>query len=125
MAILKFNGTEITPASHDMQVTIQDIVTSDSGRVMSGRMYKTVVARKRTIAVSWNNITRTEALGIIANLKSGSNPVYVSVTYDGDQELSGTQTKDFYYGDISAAFQQVWIGNKKRYSKLSFNLIER
>jgi hypothetical protein len=89
-------------------------------------MFKIVIARKRSINVSWNNISCTEAKAILTALRSGYNGMtqYVQVKYDGDPEVSGTQTKVFYYGDISSAFQQVWVGTRKRYSKLAFTLIE-
>ena len=123
--MLSFNGTSITPHPSAMSVSIQDISTPDSGRSnYSGKMHKFVVARKRTIHLEWNNPEREEARKILANLKSGSNPVYVSVTYDGDPEETGFCTRTFYYGDISTAFQQVWISGRKRYSKLQFDLIE-
>ena len=126
MAILQFNGSDVTPDPSEMNVTIQDISSEDSGRSSkTGTMTKIVVSRKRSIHLSWNNPTQAEARSIITKLKSGNNPVYVSVTYDGDPELSGTQTKEFYYGDISTALQQCWVAGRKRYSKLTFNLIER
>ena len=126
MAMLSFNGSDITPDPSSMDVTIQDISSPDSGRSNTGRMFKIVVAQKRTINVSWNNIQQAQARAIIQKLKSGYNhqKQYVQVTYDGDPEASGTSTRIFYYGDISGAFQQVWLGNRKRYSKLSFTLIE-
>lgn len=124
MAILKFNGTSISPEPSDMNVTIQDLSSSDSGRVSNtGRMDKVVIRQIRTIALSWNNPTQAEARAIISALRS--NGVFCTVVYDGDPEASGTQTRTFYYGDISAAFQQCWVAGRKRYAKLSFTLIER
>lgn len=122
MAILRFNGHDV-PEPSDIQFGMMDISTSDSGRGQSGYMNKYLVATKRQINVSWNNISRSDAREVISYLKE--NGVYVTVVYDGDLESSGTKTGEFYYGDISAAFQQVWVGNRKRYSKLSFTLIER
>lgn len=123
--ILQFNGSDVSPDPSEMSVTIQDISSPDSGRASkTGLMSKIVVARKRTIHLGWNNPERSEVNSILTKLKSGSNAVYVSVTYDGDPEASGTQTKTFYYGDISGAFQQCWVAGRKRYSKLSFDLIE-
>jgi len=126
MAMLQFNGSDITPDPSSMDVTIQDISSPDSGRAQNGKMYKTVIAQKRNINLSWKNITRTDARVILSRLKSGYNNMrqYVQVTYDGDPEATGTQTRIFYYGDISSAFQQVWVGTRKRYSLLSFTLIE-
>ena len=124
MAILQFNGTSISPEPSDMNVTIQDISSSDSGRVSNtGRMDKVVIRQVRTIALSWNNPTQAEARAIISALRS--NGTFCTVVYDGDPEASGTQSRTFYYGDISAAFQQCWVAGRKRYSKLSVTLIER
>lgn len=124
--ILKINGHDITPDPSDMSVTIQDISTADSGRSnTSGIMYKSVVSSKRVIDAQWNNIDRADAQQIISYLKSGTDPVYPSVTYDGDPEASGTVTKSFYYGDISSKLQQVWTGTGKMYSLFSIKLIEK
>ena len=123
--IVSFNGTAVTPDPSECTVSVQDISSADSGRSSSNAtMQKVVIAQKRTLHVGWNGLTRAEANTICQLLESGSNPVYVSVTYDGDPILSGTQTKTFYHGDISAAFQECWVGNRKRYSKLTFDLIE-
>lgn len=124
--MLKFNGVLVTPEPSVMNVTIQDISTPDSGRSgKTGLMYKFVVAPKRTIHLEWNNPEQDQARKILQQLKSGSNSAYVEVNYDGDPEASGRTTRTFYYGDISAAFQQVWVTGRKRYSKLQFDLIER
>ena len=126
MAILQFNGSDVTPDPSSMDVTIQDVSTSDSGRSSkTATMAKIVVASKRSIALSWDNITRSQARAILTQLRSGTDPAYVSVTYDGDPEATGTQTRTFYYGDISVSFQQVWVGTRKRYSKFAFSIIER
>ena len=126
MAILKFNNVDVTPDPSSVECTIQDISTADSGRSsQTGQMWKNVVRQVRTLKLSWNNIQLSEARQIIAQLKSGSPSQYVSVTYDGDPQLAGTITKTFYYGDISTSFAEVWIPGRKRYSKFSFDLIER
>lgn len=127
MAMLQFNGTDITPAPSEMSVTVQDVSSSDSGRGNKDAvMHKVVIAQKRTIHLGWNNPTNSEVYNILRYLRSGYNgqSQYVQVKYDGDPFTTGTQTRVFYYGDISAALQQVWVGNRKRYSKLTFDLIE-
>lgn len=126
MAILRFNGTDITPEPSEMNISIADLSSDDSGRTSrSGSLNKIVIARKRTIHLSWNNITQAEAKTILTNLRSGTDPTFVSVTYDGDPEYSYAVTKVFAYGDISVAFQQVWVSGRKRYSHLTFDLIEK
>lgn len=123
--MISFNGVTVTPAPSECTVGVQDISSADSGRSSTNAlMQKIVIAKKRTLHLGWNNITLAQAVSICQLLESGSNPVYTSVTYEGDPLLSGTQTKTFYHGDISAAFQQCWTGNRKRFSKLTFDLIE-
>ena len=124
MAILQFNGWSVSPEPSECNVTIQDISSSDSGRSsVSATMNKYVVAKKRTIQVAWNNPTQAEAQAIISHLTSAGT--YVSVVYDGDPTTTGTRSGSYYYGDISAAYQQCWVAGRKRYSKLNFTLIER
>lgn len=126
MAILEFNGVAVTPDPSEMNVTVQNVSSSDSGRSnTSGKMYNYVVAKKRVIDVSWNNIDRSEANGILSALTAAdNNNANVTVTYDGDPFVTGTQTLTMYYGDISTAFQQVWVGDRKCYSKFTLKLIE-
>ena len=127
MAMLKFNGTTITPDPSEMEVTLQDITTADSGRSDDGTAHVFVVRHNvRTIKLGWNNIEKAEALAIIQALQSGSDSKIATVIYEGDPLMSSnnTRTGTFYYGDISSALQQVWVAGKRRYSKLSFNLIE-
>ena len=123
--IVSFNGTTVTPDPSECSIGVQDISSADSGRSSTNaRMKKIVIAKKRTIHLGWNGLTLAQARAICQLLESGSNPVYTNVTYEGDPFLTGTQTKTFYHGDISAAFQECWVGNRKRYSKLTFDLIE-
>lgn len=126
MALLRFNGTFVRPDPSEMSFTTQDISTSDSGRSnQTGLMHKYVVAKKKTIHLAWNNPEQSEAEYILSLLTSGADPTYVNVTYDSDPLDPGLHQKTFYYGDISAALQQVWVTGSKRYSKLQFDLIER
>ena len=126
MAMLKFNGSDVSPDPSEMSVDVMDISSSDSGRsTQSADMQKILIAKKRKIHLGWNNISRTQARSILTLLENGTNSVYCDVTYDGDPFYASTTTKTFYHGDISGAFQQVWVSNRKSYSKLSFDLIEK
>lgn len=126
MAMIKFRNLDITPDPSEMTVTVQNISSADSGRSnTSGTMYNYVICKKRVIDVSWNNISSNEAHEILRRLTVGADDnANVSVTYDGDPIDYGEVTRTFYYGDISAAFQQVWISDRKTYSKLTLKLIE-
>ena len=127
MAMLVFNGTTITPDPSEMEVTLQDITTSDSGRSDDGTAHVFVVRHNvRTIKLAWNNIEKAEAQSIINALQSGTDSKIATVQYEGDPLVNGAtkRTGTFYYGDITSPFQQVWVAGKRRYSKLSFNLIE-
>lgn len=116
--MIAVNGTYIkTPST--MQWGLQDVSAPDSGRTEDALMHKNRVAQKIKIQLGWNNITPDEAHPIVAAF----NPEYVDVTYY-DLLAGGIVTKNFYTGDKTAPFK-MWTANNKRYSTLSFDIIER
>lgn len=116
--MIRVNGSRVlTPSTFDF--SINDISTADSGRTQNGQMHKTRVARKRKIALSWNNVTPDEAHSILAAFRD----VYFRVNYF-DPDSNQTETREFYAGDMSAPIKQ-WSVNNKIYSQVSFDIIER
>ena len=118
MSLIKVNGTVIkTPSSFSWG--LQDISDSAAGRTQDVLMHKNRVSQKRKISLGWNNPTKEEA----AQILQAFNPEYIDVTYP--DAMSGTdETRTFYVGDRSAPMK-IWTVSNKRYSQVSFDIIER
>lgn len=118
MAIIIVNGSEIkTPSSFSWG--LQDISDSASGRTQDSLMHKNRIAQKRKISLGWNNPTKDET----AEILQAFNPQYINVTYP--DAMSGVdETRTFYVGDKSAPIK-IWTIDNKRYSQISFDIIER
>ena len=118
MAMIKVNGTVIkTPSSFTWG--LQDVSDSASGRTQDALMHKNRVSQKRKISLGWNNPTDKET----AQILQAFNPEYIDVTYP-DAMSGKEETRTFYVGDRSAPMK-IWTVNNKRYSQISFNIIER
>lgn len=120
MAMLKIDGVAVKSPSV-FTWGFSDLSSEESGRSTNdGKMTKDIIASKRTISLTWNNLTKEETSTI---LQLVSNKAYINVTYP--DALSGKdETREFYVGDRSAPIK-IWTLNKKIYSTLSFNLVER
>lgn len=112
------NGVAIkTPSSFNWG--LQDISDSASGRTQDTLMHKNRIGQKRKLSLGWNNPTKEETAIIL----QAFNPEYVNVTYP--DAMSGVdETRTFYVGDRTAPMK-IWTVNMKRYSQLSFDIIER
>lgn len=118
MAMILVNGHEVLCPS-EFEWSLQDISQSDSGRDETGLMYKGLIAKKRKIKLSWWAKRPADASAILAAFQDE----YFDVTYP--DALSGeTETRTFYRGDQTAPIYW-WYEGKERYSKISFDLIER
>lgn len=118
MAMILVDGVEIkTPSS--FTYTLQDISGSDSGRTMDAVMHKNRVAQKIKISLGWNNPTPEETSAIL----KAFDPEYIKVTYPDAKENKDV-TKEFYVGDRTAPIYS-WAIGRKRYTQISFDIIER
>lgn len=118
MAILFVNGNAIkTPSG--MSWGLQDVSDSDAGRTQDAIMHKNRIAQKVKLSLSWDNPTREETASILQVF----NPEYINVTYP-DAMSGQNETRTFYVGDRTAPMK-IWTVGNKRYSQLSFDLIER
>lgn len=115
--VIKINGTEYDPS--EMTIGIQDVSAPDAGRSLDGVMHKMTITQKRTIQVAWWQPSPSVVASVLTKVK----PEYFPVQYT-DPESNTLVTKTFYVGDRSAPLQ-VWGDGTKRYSKLSFKLIEQ
>lgn len=120
MAMLIVDGIEL-PDPSGMTWGLQDVSADDAGRVQDDNdtMYKNRTSQKRKLSLSWNNPDPQKAALILQVF----NPEYFMVTYP--DVLTGTsETREFYAGDRTAPFK-MWTVNKKRYSSVAFDIIER
>lgn len=116
--MMKVDGKAIkSPSKFDWG--LQDVSGSDAGRTQDGTMHKNRITQKRKIDLAWSFPTKEETHAILIAF----NPEYVDVTYwdplDGEEV-----TRTFYVGDRSAPVK-MWNINNKRYTTVSFNIIER
>lgn len=123
MSMLLVNGTAVKcPSSFDF--SLYAVNSPDAGRDQNGLMYIEKITEKRTIGLSWLALTPAQAHEIL-NVFLANH--YFTVTYNDpalNSDETGTTTKTFYLGDVSAPVK-VWTAGKKRYANLTFNIIER
>lgn len=118
MAMMKVDGVAIRAPS-SFTWGLQDISNSDAGRTDDTIMHKHRVGQKRKLSLAWNGIRPEEASKIL----KAFNPEYVMVQYPDAMENANLE-KEFYSGDKTAPMK-TWTVNKKLYSQLSFDIIER
>lgn len=118
MAMIIVDGVEVkTPSTFSWG--LQDVSDSASGRTQDALMHKNRISQKRKISLVWNHPTPAEASAIL----KAFNSEYVSVRYP--DAMSGMdETRTFYVGDRTAPMK-IWTINNKRYSQVSFDIIER
>ncbi len=118
MSMITVDGVMIkTPSAFSWG--LQDVSDPASGRTLDALMHKNRIAQKRKISLAWNHPTPQEASDIL----QAFNPEYVRVRYP--DTLSGkNETRTFYVGDRSAPMK-IWNVRNKRYSQISFDIIER
>ena len=117
--MIRVNGVGFTPSA--MTVSIQNVNAADSGRVLNSNatMYTNRITRKYKIQLEWWGPDPAET----ARILQAFSPEYFNVTFT-DPYSNSAVTKTFYSGDQSIPVK-VWTSNNKRYSKVSFNIIER
>lgn len=117
MAMLVVDGVEI-PDPSEFTWSESDISASDSGRTQDTLMHKNRIGTKVKIQLAWWDKSPEDTQKIL----QAFYPEYFTVSY-WDARV-GQTTKTFYRGDPSAPVKS-WTVGKKRYTKISFNIIER
>ena len=120
MAILYVNNTAVKTPSV-MSFGIYDISEPDSGRDLSGKMWKNTICQKRTIELEWWNPSAADTATILTLFQSNE---YFDVKYYDPTNSTAMTEKKFYLGDRSIPVKQ-WTTNNKRYEKISFSIIEQ
>ena len=118
MAMLVVDGVPIKEPS-EMTYGLQDISASDAGRTQDTKMWKNRVGQKVKLNLAWSMPTPEETAAIM----QAFDPEYFFVTYH-DAKLNQKVTREFYAGDKTAPVHH-WYVNDKRYTRVSFNIIER
>lgn len=115
------NLTAITPDPSEFEWGLQDISSSDAGRVQDegNSMYKMRLSQKRKVKLKWTLITDHQASAILRAF----NPEYFYVRYF-DLLEDAFVTKEFYAGDRSAPFKSFQNSLGTRVNTLSFDIIE-
>lgn len=123
MDFIQVNGKKIKCPS-ECTITLNDISKSDAGRDETGTMYKGYIGRKTTLQLAWNAPTPEEAHEII---HAFSDSEYFSVTYYDPyycRTANDRRTATFYRGDVESPLYWFYPG-RERFSKISFNIIEK
>lgn len=125
MAILIINGNSGLKPPSSVQVDIQDIDSSETGRNQNGDMIRDRVAggsdAKRKISCIWKGLTNSE----ISDLLRAMDDVSFTLTYP-DPYTGTTRTSAVYVGDRSAP---VWrsgasLNSEIIWESLSANFVE-
>lgn len=81
----------------------QDISSSESGRTLSGKMNKDIVATKRTLSCSWSCLSDSESSALLGAIKIKT---YGNLDYP--DAFAGTNLiKRFYTGDATATMKTI------------------
>lgn len=114
---------EIQPDPSALTYGLQDISSSDAGRVHDpgNTMYKMRTSQKRKLSITWTLATAEQATAILRAF----NPEYFWVRYfdvlDGQVEV-----REFYAGDRTAPFKWYEVPLKgTRLAQVQFDVIER
>lgn len=118
--IFKINGVSIaSPVSCSWQLS--DLSSDESGRsTRDGSMSKDIIAQKRTLNFTWNQLTWSEA-SKLANFCKNKG-VVVQLTYP-DVMANCYITKRFYTGDMSADYG-LWDYKNQYVTNISCSFIE-
>ena len=118
MFFWKIDGVEV-PCPSTFEWGLQDISDPSAGRTLDTLMHKNRIGQKRKLTVGYNNPDKDT----VSHVLQAINPEYIEVQYH-DAMSNKMETRTFYVGDRAAPMKYWYIGNK-RYSNLSFELIER
>lgn len=113
------NNQNITITPSSMKWSLQDVSASDSGRDVTGYMYKNRVTQKVKLEFEFNGLNWSQ----VSTLLQIIDAEYFSVTYP-DMKTGTVLTKQMYCGDRECPVWTWWDG-QKIISTTSFNVIER
>lgn len=117
LQILQVNDSVLkTPCN--VNWSLEDISSSNSGRTMDGIMHIERVAQKVKLSCSWNAMPFSEASVLLKNV---NQPTFNLTYFDVMQ--NALRTARFYVGPRSTSY--LWVWDSGGYVKnVSFNFIE-
>ena len=115
-ALITIGATTFAPLK-DYKWDKYDIVSADSGRDESATMHKTVIARKRKLFCTWQNITVAQAAAILAAVEATTDLSVTFLNLATNTRVTMTAT----VGDRSGALYNAALG---LVSVLTVNFIE-
>lgn len=118
MSVIDLTGDGSFPYPSGFKWKKSDVSGLQAGRSSDTKMHKDKKAEKRTLSLSWTQLTKAE----IHTVLSAFSPEYVQAKY-WDPMLGADTTKTFYTGDMEADVKW-WAKGRERYSSLSFDVIE-
>lgn len=124
MTILTINGKANLKVPATLQVDIQDIDGSESGRNQKGDMMRDRVTggsnAKRKISCTWKGLTQSEISSLLKAMSAVSFPIIYPDPYVG-----GMRTATVYVGDRSAPMWRNGLVNEEIiWESLSANFVE-
>lgn len=117
MFVIKVNGTKVSLFDNDVELTYNDIATSDSGRSnITGIMFKKTVRQVWNIKLHFTKLDENKVSQIMNLFKSSDN---LDITFSNPYNAYKEQTESFYTGDITIKGKQV---GERFYSDLDITL---
>ena len=116
---IKINGVPVR-CNAGMDIKLQDVSSSSSGRTLSAKMEKEIVAQIWSISLNWSFIS-DDAIGRI--LEIAKDNTYVQVTFPNPKLRGKDDTRTFYTGD--ASIKHVVCIRDTNFWNLSLNFIEQ
>lgn len=113
------DGVEIAAPS-EFTVSVEDISSEETGRLLDGVMYKDIVLVVETMQCSWKLLSWEDTAKIL-NLVRGK--AYVDFTYPDPHVPNASTTKKCYVGSRKAP-AYILVEGRERWKGLAFNFIE-
>lgn len=118
---IKINNVPVR-CNAGMDINLQDISSSSSGRNLSAKMEKDIVAQKWTVSLSWSFIS-DDTIGRILELTKEKDNTFVQLTFPNPRLRGKDDTRTFYTGDVS--IKHVVCIKDTNFWNLSLNFIEQ
>ena len=115
----KVDGVTL-PKVTEFKIDFTDVSSSNSGRTLSGKMVKELIATKVRISLKFSCVPDNVSSTILNTIKAN---VFQDVTYPDPKE-GGKTTKSFYSGDPSITLLYYNAKDGKCYWDITINLIE-
>lgn len=114
-----WEGTKIAfPTSFNW--TYEDISTSNTGRTLSAKMQKSIVAAKRTLSCEWKCLSDSVTSNLLKTIKANT---YGDLNFPDPMEGANI-TKNFYSGSPQAVMMKIEADGTVFWD-VSLELVER